>query len=252
MSASLERIFEIYPAQPQATAPLGLRVNDMVYAGSIGGVDPVSGAPAGDLRAQMQAALAQLARLMEQAGGSLDNVARVAGFVTRPEDREPIYEPWDALFPDPADRPAFKALVAPLPAGQLVRLDAVGLIGARRTRIDIPNVPARDPTVKIGNWVFSSRCHGHDPATGQIVTGGLEPETRQTLANLITLVGLAGGTAANITQVTMFGHDAGYIEPARRVFEECFPDPAGRPDLRQLVNVVTRRFAVTIEMAAML
>jgi enamine deaminase RidA (YjgF/YER057c/UK114 family) len=249
---ALERIFEVYPPQPQATVPLGLRLNDMVYAGGIAGVDPVTSEPAGDLRAQMSAALDHLRVLLERAGGSLDNVARVTGFVTRPEDREPIYEPWDQRFPDPADRPAFKALVATLPAGQLVRLDAVALIGGRRQRIDIPNVPARDPTVKVGNWVFSSRCHGIDPASGELVAGGVEAEARQTLDNLVTLVEMAGGSASSITQITMFGHDESYIEPARRVFEQRFPDSSARPALYPLVNVVTRRFLVVMEMVAVL
>jgi 2-iminobutanoate/2-iminopropanoate deaminase len=252
MVGALRQLFEVYPAERGATVPLGIRVNDMVYASGISGVDPASGKPAGDLRVQMSAALEKIRRLMEEAGGNLDNLARAVGFVTRPEDREPIYEPWDELFPDPADRPAFKALVAPLPPGHLVHLDAVGLIGERRTRIDIPNVPARDPTVKVGNWVFTSRCHGHDPATGEIVAGGLGPETRQNLENLVTLTQLAGGVEADLKQVTMFGHDASYLDETRRIFEERFPDPATRPALHQLINVVTARFAIAIEGTALL
>ena len=249
---TLRHLYEVYPPLPRATVPLGIRVNDMVYAGGIAGIDRASGKPAANLKAQMEAALRHLRDLVEGAGGSLDNVARATGFVSRPEDREPIYEPWDALFPDPADRPAFKALTAVLPRGHLVHLDAVALIGERRKRIDIPNVPARDPTVKIGNWLFSSRCHGNDQSTGQLVEGGLEAETRQTLVNLETLVGLAGGSPSNITQVTMFGHDVSYLPVTRRVFEERFPDASIRPALNQLVNVVTARFAIAIEMVAVL
>jgi 2-iminobutanoate/2-iminopropanoate deaminase len=244
--AKLHEIFEIYPKEPRATVPIGMRVNDMVYASGVAGVDSVSGQPAGDLKAQMEAALDQLARLMEQAGGSLDNLVRAVGYVSRPEDREPIYDPWDERFPDPADRPAFKALVAPLPPGHLVHLDAVGLIGARRRRIDIPNVPARDPTVVAANWMFTSRCHGHDSA-GEIVAGGLGPETRQNLENLVTLTKIAGGSETDLKQVTMFGHDESYLEPARRVFEERFSNPSTRPVLHELINVVTARFAVAIE-----
>lgn len=251
-NTALRQIFEVYPPQPRATVPSGIRLNDMVFAGGIAGVDPVTAEPAGDLSAQMTAALERLRELLEGAGGGLDNVARAVGFVTRAEDREPIYEPWDALFPNPADRPAFKSLVAELPEGHLVHLEAVALIGERRQRIDIPNVPARDPTVKVGNWVFSSRCHGHDPATGQIVAGGLEAEARQTIENLVTLTKLAGGAEANIVQMTMFALDAASMPAARRAFEERFPDPETRPALNQLVNVVTQRFALTVEMVAVL
>ena len=140
-----------------------------------------------------------------------------------------------------------------LPEGHLVHLDVFGLIGGKRTRIDIPNVHARDPGVRVGNVFFTSRCHGNDPATGQIVEGGLEAEARQTMENLATLVG-AGLAAAeeNIVQLNMFGRDDSYKETARRVFEERFPDAATRPALHQLVNVVSSRMSLAIEMMALL
>ncbi|HEY7269533.1 MAG TPA: RidA family protein, partial [Dehalococcoidia bacterium] len=159
---------------------------------------------------------------------------------------------WMDVFPDPNDKPAFKVLVADLPPGQLVRIDCVALLGERRQRIDIPNVSAHDPTVKIGNWVFTSRCHGNDQATGKIVEGGLEAQARQTFENLATLVKLAGGSEANITQITTFGREPAYMPVAKKVFEERFPDPARRPRLNQTVNFVSSAMEVAIEMAAVL
>ena len=82
--------------------------------------------------------------------------------------------------------------------------------------------------------------------------GGLEAEARQTLENLATLVKLAGGGEENIVQLNMFGRDDSYKETARRVFEERFPDPATRPTLHQLVNVVSSRMSLAIEMMALL
>ena len=182
----------------------------------------------------------------------MDNVVRCAAYVTTMEDREPIYEPWESLYPDPADRPGLKALLSELPAGHLVHLDAVGIIGGKRERINIPNIHARDPAVKMGNWFFTSRCHGNDQTTGKVVEGGLEAETKQTLENLVTLVQLAGGTEENIVQLNMFGRDDSYKEVARRVFENRFPDPAKRPVCHQLVNVVSNQMNIAIEMAAAL
>ena len=245
--ADIQTMFEVYPSNQKATIPHGIRVNDTVYAGGIAGVDPVTGELAGDFRAQMELALTHVKTLVEKAGGTLDNVARCVGYVTNVEARGPVYEPWDELFPDPADRPAFKALVTELPPGHLVHLDALALLGERRTRIDIPNVPARDPSVRIGNWFFTSRCHGHDPATGKIVEGGLAAETLQILNNIVMLTELAGGSESDITQVTTFGRDDSYFPEAKRVFEERFPDPAKRPTLHQLVTFVTLTFQISIE-----
>ncbi len=252
MAEPLRQFFEIYPADMRATMPLGFRVNDMVYANGLAGIDPVTGVPAQGIGAQMWLILAHLRRLMESAGGNLDGVLRCAAYVTNMEDRETIYGPWETLYPDPKDRPALKALMVELPPGHLVHLDVVGLVGGRRTRIDIPNVHARDPGVTMGNAYFTSRCHGNDQTTGQIVEGGVEAEARQTMENLATLAGLAGGSTTDIVQLNMFGRDDSYKETARRVFEERFPDPAARPVLHQLVNVVSARMQVAIEMMALL
>jgi 2-iminobutanoate/2-iminopropanoate deaminase len=250
--AELNRLQEIYPHAPKSTTPLGVRVNDMIYTTSLAGIDSVTGEPQGDIKRQTATALAHMRTLVERAGGSIDNIGRAAGFCTTSEHRNLVDEVWMTLFPEENDKPAFKVLLAELPPGQLVRIDALALLGQRRRRFDIANVTAHDPTVRIGNWVFSSRCHGNDQSTGQIVEGGLEAEARQTLENLATLVKLAGGSEANIVQITMFARDVEYMSAARRIFEERFPDPERRPALNQLVNFVSNRMAVAMEMVAVL
>lgn len=231
---------------------MGVRVNDLVYTTSLSGIDLVTGKPQGDVKRQTATALARMRTLVERAGGSIDNIGRAVGFCTTVEDRDLVDEVWTTLFPDENDKPAFKILLAELPAGQLVRIDALAVLGQRRQRIDIPNIAAHDPTIKIGNWLFSSRCHGNDQATGRIIEGGLEAEARQTLENLATLVKLAGGSESNIVQVTMFGRDADYMPAARRIFEERFPDPERQPVLDQLVNFVSSRMTIAMEMVAVL
>ena len=252
MAAALKRLNEIYPPNVKSAVPLGLRVNDMVYTTSLSAADPATGECSGDVKEQTAKALQHMKDLIERAGGSLDNVARGVGYCTKAEDRTPVDEVWMEMFPDSNDKPAMKVLLAELPPGQLVRIDALALLGGRRTRIDIPNVSAHDPTVKIGNWVFSSRCHGNDQATGQIVEGGLPAEAKQTLENLATLIKLAGGSEANIVQITTFGREPEYLAVARKAFEERFPDPAKRPALNQVVNFVSPRMQVAMEMLAVL
>ena len=79
---NLTQLFEIYPDAAGATMPLGLRVNDLVYAGGLYGTDPVSGVPQGDLEAQTRLALTHLAAAVT--GGELE----VCG--ARAADLEPI------------------------------------------------------------------------------------------------------------------------------------------------------------------
>src|SRR5690242_13732733 len=171
--------------------PLGIARGDIVFASNL--CDEGRG---------MQGALDLMRSVMEEAGGTLDNVARVTAYVPQAADREAVYGPWDALFPDAADRPAFKVLVAPLPDQVSVRLDMLALLGGRRRRMDLPGVPARDPTVQIGNWTLTSRVHGTDPATGAVATGGIEAEARQALSNIQQLT-----RGAEIQQLLGFVRD---------------------------------------------
>src|SRR5438067_1858711 len=140
METKLRNFHEIYPHAAQSTTPLGVRVNDMVYATGLAGIGPVTGEAAGDIKSQTEMALGHLRTLVERAGGSLDNVGRAVGFCTSVEDRNLVDEVWMTVFPDPNDKPAFKVLLADLPPGQLVRIDALALLGQRRRRFDIPNV----------------------------------------------------------------------------------------------------------------
>jgi enamine deaminase RidA (YjgF/YER057c/UK114 family) len=106
--------------------------------------------------------------------------------------------------------------------------------------------------VRIGNLVFTSRCHGNDQASGKIVEGGLEAQARQTFENLTTLVRLAGGSETNITQITTFGREPDYLPVAKRVFEARFSDPTTRPRFNQTINFVSPSMAIAIEAMAVL
>ena len=249
----LSSIHEIYPSTRTSAVPFGLRVNDKVLAGRLNGVDLATGEPAGGLKEQVHLAFEKMRAVVEGAGGSLDNIGRATGYVSSVDDREPVNgEFWEALFPDPADRPAYKVILADLPPGQLVQLDVFAILGGRRTRIDLPGIPARDPTVRIGDMVFTSRCHGLDGELGGLVEGGLHPEAMRTFRTLRELVVEAGGRPEDIVEVNTFAVDESYIEPAIAAFDESFSDLAQKPALHTLVNYVTPRFAFSAEMTAVL
>ncbi|HEV7665937.1 MAG TPA: Rid family hydrolase [Chloroflexota bacterium] len=183
------RLVQLFGPHPDRLQPLGIRYGDVVYAADISA-------------STMNEALRTLCAVLDEAGVSRDGLARVTAFVRTTADREPIYGPWDALFPDPANRPAFKVLLAPLPAGSNVRLDGLALANGTRQRVDLPGVPARDPTVKVGDWIMTSRVHGTDPATGNVAVGGLDVEARQAFANIAALT-----SSAPLTQLTGFVRD---------------------------------------------
>jgi enamine deaminase RidA (YjgF/YER057c/UK114 family) len=179
--------------------PMGVRYGDLVYA---------AGLPT----------LEAMRAVLDEAGATLDNVARVTAYVERAEDREPVYPRWEAVFPDPSNRPAFKVLVGPRR-----RFDMLAVIGARRRRIDLPGVPARDPTVEIGPFRLTSRVHGTDPRTGKVA----EDEARQALENIHALM------PGELSQLTAFVRDPSLAHLV--------------PEARCVVNVIPAHLSVMLE-----
>jgi enamine deaminase RidA (YjgF/YER057c/UK114 family) len=244
-------VAEVYPEARSVCEPLGLRVGQLVV--SLGLAAPGSdGEQPGDLAHQARAVFQAMKELVQRSGGGLENIAKATAYVRTEQERAPVNGLWwEELFPDPADKPAYKVLVAPLPAGRAIELDVLAVLGATRRRIDVPGVPARDPTVEIGGLVFTSRVHGTVPFTGdQVAAGGVRGQARQAFQNVLTLVSLAGGTAADIVALTSFGRTRSHADPTREALAEVFPDEGTRPPLNTVANVIPAKFDVMVEMAA--
>jgi enamine deaminase RidA (YjgF/YER057c/UK114 family) len=64
-----------------------------------------------------------------------------------------------------------------------------------------------------------------DPATGEIIAGGIEEQTRRTLMNLDQAVRAAGGTLADIVNVQMFLIDKADAKGMNAVYREFFVAP---------------------------
>ena len=58
--------------------------------------------------------------------------------------------------------------------------------------------------VRAGDWIVCSGQVGIDPATGNVVMGGIEPQARQALANVTGVLADAGAIWADVAKVTLF------------------------------------------------
>jgi enamine deaminase RidA (YjgF/YER057c/UK114 family) len=207
---------------PGTNLPSGLRAGDLVYLSAIAPKSKEAVATTDGIHRQTAEALECMKNALADAGASLANLARVNAYMSDAgAHREAVYDVWDEWFPDAADKPAFKILDASMPEGMLVRFDLLALAGHTRRRIDIDNVDARDPAVRIGPWLLTSRLHGTSPETGGTVEG-LEAQARQTVANGIRLVELAGGSKTDVTQIVGFGRDLSYEPALKAAIAEAF------------------------------
>ncbi|MEW6742905.1 MAG: Rid family detoxifying hydrolase [Planctomycetota bacterium] len=78
-----------------------------------------------------------------------------------------------------------------------------------------------------GDTLFASGQIGTIPGTKEVVAGGIGPETRQTLENLLSVLGQAGFDRSHITSVTIYLADisdyAAMNEVYREFFTEAYP-----------------------------
>ena len=100
-----------------------------------------------------------------------------------------------------------------------------------RQAVSSPNAPAAigpySQAIKAGNLLFLSGQIPLDPATGQLVPGGIEAQTRQVMENLKAVLALAGATFDDVCKSTCWLQDARDFGAFNRVYMSYFPN--GRP-----------------------
>ena len=111
--------------------PAACRIGSLVCSGSIQGSDPATGAYGSTLEEQSRLMFAQVKRIVEAAGGSVDDIVKVTVWMRDRTQRAAINGPWLALFPDPRSRPARHTMNADLDGGKLVECDFTAVIGQR-------------------------------------------------------------------------------------------------------------------------
>ncbi|HTX91057.1 MAG TPA: RidA family protein [Anaerolineales bacterium] len=101
-----------------------------------------------------------------------------------------------------------------------------------------------------GMFVFTSGQLGLDPATGELVPGGIEAETRQALTNLSHVLADSGSGLDAAVKTTVFLKDMGEFARMNAVYAEFFP---ANPPARSTVQVAAlpKGGAVEIEVVAL-
>ena len=104
--------------------------------------------------------------------------------------------------------------------------------------------------VQAGNFVFTSGQLGLDPATGNLVPGGIEAQTRQALKNLGNVLSDAGSGLEFAVKTIVFMKDMTEFSKMNAVYAEFFSE---NPPARSTVQAeLPKGGAVEIEVIAIL
>lgn len=79
--------------------------------------------------------------------------------------------------------------------------------------------------VKAGGACYISGQIGLDPATGEMVPGGIEPQIVRVFDNLMTIAAACGGTLAHAVKVNIYLTDLAHFAKVNEMMANYFPQP---------------------------
>ena len=86
--------------------------------------------------------------------------------------------------------------------------------------------------VRVGHTLYVSGKLGNKPGTTELVPGGIQPETRQTLENIKATLERHGSSMGEVVKCTVFLADISEWAAMNEVYVEFFPvDPPARSAL---------------------
>jgi len=107
------------------------------------------------------------------------------------------------------------------------------------------------PALKIGNLLFLSGSIPLDPASGQLVSGGIVEQTTQVMENIKTLLEAAGASFNNVARTTVFMVDLAEFGSMNDVYSRYFTAPYPARSTVQVVKL-PRDVRVEIDVIAVL
>ncbi|HRX60915.1 MAG TPA: Rid family detoxifying hydrolase [Candidatus Competibacter sp.] len=103
--------------------------------------------------------------------------------------------------------------------------------------------------VKVGSTVYLSGQIPLDPATMQLVEGGIDVQIRRVFANLAAVARAAGGSLADTVKLNVFLTDLSHFALVNQIMADHFPEPF---PARAAIGVADLPRGAQVEMDAVL
>jgi 2-iminobutanoate/2-iminopropanoate deaminase len=111
-----------------------------------------------------------------------------------------------------------------------------------KAAIHTENAPAAigpySQAIRIGSLVFTSGQVALDPATGQLVAGGIEAQTHRVLQNLRAVLTAAGLDLSRVVKTTVFLKDMADFAAMNSIYAEYLQTKGSPAPARSTVEVV--------------
>ncbi len=101
--------------------------------------------------------------------------------------------------------------------------------------------------IRVGHLIFTAGQIGIVRATGEVIAGGVEAETRQALLNLKNVLESSGSNMDYVVKTTVFLRDMNDFAPMNAVYGEFFTT---KPPARSTVQVAALPKGAAVEIEA--
>jgi 2-iminobutanoate/2-iminopropanoate deaminase len=115
------------------------------------------------------------------------------------------------------------------------------IMSEAKTAIQTTEAPAAigpySQAIRIGDYVFTSGQVAIDPATGQLVSGGIEDQTDRVLQNLRAVLAAAGLDFSRVVKTTVFLKDMAHFAAMNAIYAEFLQTQNSPAPARSTVEV---------------
>lgn len=101
--------------------------------------------------------------------------------------------------------------------------------------------------VRAGNLIFTAGQVGVDPATQQVIAGGITEQTTRVLENLVAILAEAGSSLSQVVKTTVFLKDMNDFAAMNAVYGGYFLKTGGALPARSTVEVARLPKDVLVE-----
>ena len=130
---SRRRSFEVPGLRHENPIPMGSIIGPFMMSSGIFGMEPETRKTPPDIESQCRLMFANIRRVMDAAGGSVDDIIKMVVWAKDKIFKEALNKEWLAMFPDPHSRPARHTMLYNGFSGNtLIQCDIIAVLDEKR------------------------------------------------------------------------------------------------------------------------